>query len=127
MCEYEKQANDFAKKYGVKLTELSMRVGSMWGEKQQRCIFKMRLSRNRKSYTFDFGQSLVKWNTPPTMYDVLSCVQKYDVESFEDFCRYYGYDEDSRSADRTYKAVCKEYQAMERLFGDVMEELQEIA
>ena len=127
MNEYEKQANDFAKKNGVKLTELSMRYGSMWGEKQERCIFKMRLSRNRKSYTFDFGQSLMAGGQSPTMYEVLACMQKYDVGTFEDFCRCFGYNEDSRSAERTYKGVCKEYAAMERLFGDVMDELQEIA
>lgn len=127
MSEYEKQANDFAQKHGVKLKELSMRVGSMWGEKQQRCIFKMRLSRNRRSYTFDFGQSLANGSETPTMYDVLACMQKYDVGSFEDFCHEFGYDEDSRKAERTYKAVCREYAAMERLFGDVMDELQEIA
>lgn len=126
MNEYEKQAEDFAQKHGVKLKELSMRVGSMWGEKQQRCIFKMRLSRNRRSYTFDFGQSLANGSETPTMYDVLACMQKYDVGSFEDFCREFGYDEDSRRAGRTYKAVCREYAAMERLFGDIMDELQEI-
>lgn len=127
MNEYEKQANDFAKRNGVELTELSMRYGSMWGEKKQRYIFKMRLSRNRKSYTFDFGQSIVNGAKTPTMYDVLACVQKYDVGTFEDFCRCYGYDDDSRSAERTYKGVCKEYAAIVRLFGDVMDELQEIA
>lgn len=126
MNEYEKQANDFAKKYGVKLKELSMRVGSMWGENQHRCIFKMRLSRNRKTYTFDFGQSLADGSKTPTMYEVLACLTKYDVGSFEDFCQSYGYDEDSRKAERTYKAVCREYAAVERLFGDCMDELQEI-
>lgn len=127
MNEYEKQANDFAKKYGVKLTELSMRYGSMWGEKQERCIFKMRLSRGRRSYTFDFGQSIMNGSETPTMYDVLACLQKYDCGTFEDFCREFGYDEDSRRAERTYKAVCREYAAVERLFGDCMDELQEIA
>lgn len=86
----------------------------------------MRLSRNRKTYTFDFGQSLADGSKTPTMYDVLACLQKYDLGSFEDFCHEYGYDEDSRRAERTYKAVCREYAAVERLFGDCMDELQEL-
>lgn len=126
MNEYEKQANDFAKKYGVKMTELSMRYGSMWDETQERCIFKMRLSRNRKSYTFEFGQSIAAGSKTPTMYDVLACLQKYDCGTFEEFCLSYGFDEDSRNAERTYKGCVKEYAAVERLFGDCMDELQEI-
>lgn len=121
------QANRFAKKYGVKLTELGMRFGPMWGERHNRCIFKMRLSRGRKSYTFDFGQSLAAGSQTPTMYDVLTCLQKYDVGTFEEFCHAYGYDDDSRTAERTYKGCVKEYAAVERLFGDVLDELQEIA
>lgn len=126
MNEYEKQANDFANKYGVKLKELDMRYGSMWGETQERCIFKMRLSRGRRSYTFDFGQSVMKGSETPTMYDVLAVLQKYDCGTFEEFCRSYGFDEDSRRAERTYKGCVKEYAAVERLFGDCMENLQEI-
>lgn len=58
----------------------------------------------------------------PTLYDVLTCLQKYDVGTFEDFCSDYGYDTDSRTAFKTYKAVVKEFQAMERLFNS--EELE---
>lgn len=62
----------------------------------------------------------------PTNYDILACLQKYDVGSFEDFCSEFGYDEDSRKAEKTYNAVCKEYEAVDRLFGDIIEQLQEI-
>ena len=58
----------------------------------------------------------------PNLYDVLTCLQKYEVGTFEDFCANFGYDEDSRSAEKTYKAVCKEFEAMERLFTN--EELE---
>ncbi len=63
----------------------------------------------------------------PTLYDVLACLQKYDVGTFEDFCSCYGYDNDSRTAEKTYKAVVKEFEAMERLFSsDELEVLQYI-
>lgn len=58
----------------------------------------------------------------PTLYDVLSCLQKYDVGTFEDFCGEFGYDTDSRSAKKTYKAVMKEFDKMCSLFNN--EELE---
>lgn len=54
----------------------------------------------------------------PTPYDVLACLQKYDVGSFEDFCNDFGYDTDSRNAEKTYKAVCNEYKNLCRIFTD---------
>ena len=124
--DYEKQAIDFANKFCIKLAILGSEYKPMWGEQTKRTVFKLRLSRNSKSYTFEFGQSIAQGNNEPSMYDVLACLTKYDPESFDDFCASYGYDTDSRSAERIYKAVCKEYNAVERLFGDILDELSEI-
>lgn len=64
---------------------------------------------------------------PPTEYDVLACLTKYDPETFEDFCSVFGYDEDSRKAERIYEAVKEEYQNVAMLWNDSeIEELQEI-
>ena len=60
------------------------------------------------------------------MYDILSCLTKYDPETLENFCAEFGYDINSRDSKKTYNAVCKEYKAVEILFGDIMDELQEI-
>ena len=105
----------------------------MWNETQKRSVFKLRLKRGRKSYTFEFGQSIKAGNTDPDIYSVLACLTKYDVGSFEDFCSEFGYDQydeetgrTNKQTERTYKAVCKEFAAVERLFSDCMEELQEI-
>lgn len=63
----------------------------------------------------------------PTVYSVLACLQKYDVGGFEDFCSEFGYDADSRQAEKTYKAVKEEYTQLCTLFTDSeLEELQEI-
>ena len=63
----------------------------------------------------------------PSVYDVLACLTKYDPGTFEDFCSDYGYDEDSRTAERIYFAVQKEYAQLARLFTpNEMEELAEI-
>lgn len=116
--QYNKAVNLVAKAFNIKLNIISSRYGFMkWDSKNQRYIFKVQLKRGRKSYTFEFGQSIADGSQEPTLYDILTCLQKYDVGSFEDFCGEFGYDEDSRTAERTYKAVVKEFEAMERLFN----------
>ena len=63
----------------------------------------------------------------PTPYDILVCLQKYDIGSFEDFCNEFGYDSDSRAAEKTYKAVLEEWLNVCRIWKDSeIEELQEI-
>ena len=54
----------------------------------------------------------------PTYYDVLACLTKYDPNSFEDFCSDFGYDTDSISDKKTYKAVKNEWQDVSRVFSD---------
>jgi len=61
----------------------------------------------------------------PTNYDILTCLTKYDPDTFEDFCSEFGYDEDSRKALKVYEAVKKEFTDLCTLFND--EELTELA
>ena len=64
----------------------------------------------------------------PTAYDVLACLTKNDPGTFEDFCSDFGYDQDSRTAEKTYKAVCKEWTDVCRLWSDTeIEQMQEIS
>lgn len=58
----------------------------------------------------------------PTYYDIIACLQKYDVGAFEEFCSEFGYDTDSRTAEKTYTSVIKEFNGMQSLFND--EELE---
>ena len=63
----------------------------------------------------------------PSEYSILACLTKYDPESFEDFCSEFGYNEDSRNAERTYSAVVKEWQNVCMIWtDDEIEELREI-
>lgn len=128
MNDYTKQANEFANKFGVKLSVIGEpKYRKYFAEdKEPRFVFKLRLKRNKKQYTFTFGQSISEGSKEPNLYDVLACLTKYDPYSFEDFCSEYGYDSDSRKAEKIYNAVCKEYEAVERLFGDCLDELREI-
>ena len=122
MNEYDKKAKDFAAKYGVKLTVLDKDYRRYFpADREERWVYKCRLSRNRKYYTFHFGQSIAAGDKKPSLYDIFSCLTKYDPGTFENFCLEYGYNEDSRKAERTYNEVVKEWNAVERLFGDCLE------
>lgn len=127
--QYEQATQLVAKELNIKLKVISSRWGKHFTDDTvSRYIFKLKLSKGRKSYTFNFGQSIAQGNTEPTMYDVLTCLQKYDVGSFEDFCSMFGYyqyqdgSKDYKQSKKTYNAVCKEYKAISRLFTD--EELE---
>jgi hypothetical protein len=68
--------------------------------------------------------------TPPTLYDILTCVQKSDPCTFDDFCSDCGYDTDSIKAKATFEAVDREWHDFNRLCGGdgaMMAEAQEIS
>jgi hypothetical protein len=75
----------------------------------------------------------LKKPTPPTMYDVLASLQKYDPGTFPEFCSEYGYDDQPLSeypkVMETWQAVINEYINVRRLFPEeeVQEELGEIS
>lgn len=123
---YEEAAELAAKELGFTIESTFSKHGKHFiDDKYNRDIYKVKIKRGKRSFTIEFGQSLNKSmnnRVRPTYYDVISCVQKYEVGSFENFCSDFGYDTDSRRAKKIYKAVCKEYNNMARLFND--EELE---
>lgn len=63
----------------------------------------------------------------PTAYSILSCLTKYDPGNFEDFCSEFGYDTDSKTAERVYDGVKDEWLNVCRMWNDKeIEELSEI-
>jgi hypothetical protein len=127
--DYNYNAELFARKNGITLVCKTPTYGKHFiGDTEERYIFPCTLRRKGKgSYTFKFGQSIAAGDKEPSMYDVLACLQKSDVGSFYNFCDEFGYSEDSIKAEKIYKAVVKEWENVERLFGDILDELQEIS
>lgn len=72
------------------------------------------------------GMRIKQCKKTPSLYDVLACLTKNDPDTFDNFCSEYGYDNDSISAMKTWQAVTEEYREVDRMFKDIMEELQEI-
>ena len=152
MNEYIKQATEFLQKTHakMKIEYVGLAVNKEWKEKQKRCLYEITLTSPRGFMIFDFWDSIrnteirtmpfdaynvqankelaaKKKAAVPSVYDVLACLQKCDLGTFENFCSDYGYDDDSRTAMRVYLAVQNEYTQLARLFTpEQMEELAEI-
>lgn len=96
--DYEKQGTDFLEKHGIKMTtkfEGSRRYFN--DDKEDRDVFKVSFSRGSARLNIEFGQSINDSDgaggTPPTPYDVLSCIEKYKPEGFDSWIEEFGYDE----------------------------------
>lgn len=67
------------------------------------------------------GYSVVSWKhpnryrIPPTIYDIIATLQKYDPGTFANFCSDFGYNTDSMKAHAAYLAVQNEYAAFANL------------
>lgn len=133
MSDYEKKAEEFLQKAGVKFSAKFLRHGPHFTETDEsRDIFRCTFSRGRARLVIsEFGQSLNDSDggggNPPHPYDVLACIQKNDPGTFENWCGDIGADTDSRKAEKTYKAVVAEWEKVEAFFtAEELEALQEI-
>lgn len=123
MSEYEEQAEAFLRNTETRFTVKFVECGRYFDDdKESRDIFRFTFRRGRKTFSGKFGQSLNKSGgetpIPPTAYDVLTCLTKYDPGTFEEFCSDFGYDTDSRRAERTYKAVVAEWRKVEAFWTE---------
>ena len=112
MDEYEQQAKGFLEKHNLSFGAEFKEYGRYFkGDTQERAIYRISIKRknNGRSITFKFGQSIAGAGEKPTAYDILACISgditcPYD---FGEFCLEYGYDEDSRTAERTFNGASK--------------------
>ena len=133
--DYDSRANDFLAKTGttvkIKFYEYEKHFAD---DKENRNRYRVTVTRNGKRWSYMFGDSILNTikGIRPTAYDVLACVEKYDVGTFHDFCNEFVYDEyddygrENAKAKRIYKAVCRETEKVNELFGDVFEEFCEV-
>ena len=131
MDEYLKQARDFLNRanatLAIKRTGIVDRFPGDDEPTGKRYKYRCRLSREGKSYTFNFYGSIVGFEKGEYVneYDVLATMVKSDPGTFKDFCREYGYeqfDDEERLRNKKslkiYKAVCKEWDGLCRVFDD---------
>lgn len=138
---YQQQALDFLNATNTAITIKFKKYGRYFAhDKESRHIYRIRIANKLGSFSFDFGQSIygTQNNDVPSVYDVLACLTKYDVGSFEDFCSDFGYEQfventngtrmiENKAAKKTYNAVCKEFENVSKLWSyEQIEQLQEI-
>jgi hypothetical protein len=83
-----------------------------------RCTFRVRGQNG--SWTTPFSMGVGLHGRAPTVADVLGCVMDDASgadELFESWCGEYGYDTDSRKAERTYRIVRRQTACAKRFFG----------
>jgi len=125
-------------------------------DRKTRDVYKITLRRGKREYVFEFEQFIAcsgqwllwkyekeyynykkivpRYQTKrnkqfeiPSAYDILACLQKTEVGTFENFCSELGYDTDSITAKDIYTKVTEEYKELERLYNErEMIELREI-
>lgn len=129
MDDYEKQAKDFLKLCGasIKFKYCGLEIPP-WGIAQHD-VYDCTIRTRRGEMTVHFYDSVTGTDKRAngnvhcvTEYDVLSCLQKYDVGSMEDFFgEFYGKIEsvdEFRRFERTYNAAVKEYEDVKRCFSE---------
>jgi hypothetical protein len=131
--DYQARAEEFLRQRGIKFkasfTEYACHFD---GDKEARDNFRCTFSRNGQRLIIpNFGQSINDSDgaggKPPTAYTVLACITKSDPGDLENFCSEYGYDTNSRKAERTWRAVVKEWKKVRAFFTDSeLEAMQEI-
>ena len=90
--------------------------------------YKITISYQKRKGTFEFTDSVQNTNegNEPKKEDVMSClVMDYtsDMNNFEDFCNEFGYGTDSIKAEKIFKAVKKNAEKMQRIYGHQLEPL----
>ena len=145
--EYDRQASEFLEQHGMTMTATfaGWACPEFCDDDQHTHGARFEITLRRRDVglpipklTFDFwgshhdsheqrhdrghakGTRLRDGGKRPTPYDVLACISGdiHTPDTFEDFCGEYGYEEDSRKAEATWKR-CAEFAAKLRTFFPV--------
>ena len=142
MNDYTKQAEDFLQATGTTFTVIYQYTGPYFqGDKEKRDVFRFTLKNAKGEYSSTFGDSIrntedrakrAKGYKKPSAYDILACLEKYEPDTFENWCRECGYDEQPLSE---YPKVLKvwtdcveQFRGLRKIFSEEqMEQLREIS
>ena len=99
-------------------------------DKESRNIYRVYVTYNGKTISFKFGDSIHNTNMGIELDDesVLNtiCSDYYCPDDFSEFCSEYGYDQDSRKAEKTFKNCQIQSAKLHKLFEDAdIEKLNE--
>ena len=96
MREYVKQAKDFLKSCNatMKITKIGCEQNNNWNDKGWHNTYRATIKTPMGSMWVKFWNSV--YNTErgiePNEYDILACLEKYDVGTIDDFVQQFGYE-----------------------------------
>lgn len=133
MNEYDQQALDFLAKHGITFAaKLSNTKKPSWKDVTVN-HFIVTFKKAGKRMSFDFFDSVNNFQKGVVdlrSYDALTCCSSelYCPDTFRDFCSEFGYDEDSRTAEKTFRALKKFSDKLKKFFDseEIRDDLSEI-
>ena len=137
MNEYIEKAKSFLKSANaeMKIAFIGTEVNSRWNDTEPRNKYRFTITTPKGKMEGVFWDSIysTRKNSKESLteYDILACLEKYDVGTMDDFMAEFGYliksATDMSNFIFTYNAVQKEYRDLCRIFTEAqMEELREI-
>ena len=135
MNEYVAQAKEFLKNCNatMKITKIGCEQNNDWNDGNWHNTYRATIKTPLGSMWVKFWDSV--YNTQngdqPNEYDILACLEKYDVGDIEDFIFEFGYEikkrGDLKRIQNIYNAVQRQYKAICRCFTpEQIEAMQEI-
>lgn len=128
--EYQKQAEKFCKNTNSKISFKFIKEGYYFpGDKEYRNIYRWTIKKDGKTISGRYGDSInnTMEGIKPTIYDLLTCLEKYDPEDIETFCGEYGYEITDKNTRKIYNACVRQYIQITSIYNDAeMEMLREI-
>ncbi len=111
--------NQYRVKFIAEKTDNNPNMSDMpAGSAHWKCIIR-RVGGRRMTVYFSQGPAICK---EPTAADVLDCLASdasgYDGRDFEEWASEYGYDIDSRRAEKTWNAIGKQVDDLKRVLGE---------
>ena len=98
--------------------------GDEWSSSATWWSVTLRLDGRRLTVPFGMGAALVGEPTPADVVSSLVLDARSGELSFHDFCEDFGYDEDSRRAERTWRQCAAMAPKVRRLLGEHFDELE---
>ena len=103
------------------------------GDKEVRNIYRVTITNRGQQTSFKFGDSIANTQEGKELddYSVLACVKgdyyntKENYPTFQDFASEFGYDIDSRQAERVYKKCLKQARKLHLVF--TQEEIEKLS
>jgi hypothetical protein len=118
--------SEFVKNHKIKLDVegVDTRPDGLMGDSAYHFKCTLKMAAKRMTVYFSHGRAIVG---DPTTEDVLNCLladcNGFDyITGFEDWCSNYGYDSDSRTAEKIYKAVVHQSKRLGQFLGSLLNE-----